>query len=273
MTAAGWALLAVGLVVGAPRVERLSTGQPRSGRAAAGDVEGGRGQDANLKAARQKAGHRRTRRISARRRPSSDSRRLQCLAAAAVGALCLLALPLLSAALACVTVVPAAAAAIGRLHAHGAATSRMSTARQSPFVLALVAAALRAGVPLARAVELAAPAADPQTAARLSTVVGLLKLGADADQAWLDDGTDPAWSVIARAARQSSRSGVRVARAFDELAIELRESRRSESLARADRAAVFAVAPLGLCFLPAFVCVGVIPVVIGICAHLGFALG
>ncbi|MDQ3055153.1 MAG: type II secretion system protein F, partial [Actinomycetota bacterium] len=36
---------------------------------------------------------------------------------------------------------------------------------------------------------------------------------------------------------------------------------------RAQRAGVALMAPLGLCFLPAFVCLGVVPVVVGIASR------
>ena len=48
------------------------------------------------------------------------------------------------------------------------------------------------------------------------------------------------------------------------LAADLREEDRASAVARAHRAGVWAMAPLGLCFLPAFICLGVIPVVAGV---------
>jgi hypothetical protein len=38
--------------------------------------------------------------------------------------------------------------------------------------------------------------------------------------------------------------------------------------ATAERAAVLIAGPLGLCFLPAFVCLGIVPVVAGLAGHL-----
>jgi pilus assembly protein TadC len=46
--------------------------------------------------------------------------------------------------------------------------------------------------------------------------------------------------------------------------MEARAERGRTATARARRAAVMVTAPLGLCFLPAFLAMGVLPVVIGL---------
>jgi pilus assembly protein TadC len=71
---------------------------------------------------------------------------------------------------------------------------------------------------------------------------------------------------VASTARRSAESGVRLARGFEVLADELRADSRAAAAARAQRAGVWAIAPLGLCFLPAFACLGIVPVIVGI-AH------
>ncbi|NED32958.1 hypothetical protein G3I64_10135, partial [Streptomyces sp. SID8499] len=48
------------------------------------------------------------------------------------------------------------------------------------------------------------------------------------------------------------------------LAADVRAERSRTATARARRAAVLVTGPVGLCFLPAFVAVGVLPVVIGL---------
>ena len=88
--------------------------------------------------------------------------------------------------------------------------------------------------------------------------------GADPEQVWagFDDGD--ALAPVAVAARRSADSGARLARTFDQLAGETRAVLRARSLARANRAGVSTLLPLGLCFLPAFVCLGIVPTVVGI---------
>jgi pilus assembly protein TadC len=52
------------------------------------------------------------------------------------------------------------------------------------------------------------------------------------------------------------------------LATEVRAGARERCEARAQRAGVLIAAPLGLCFLPAFLALGVVPVLIGLAAGL-----
>ena len=59
-------------------------------------------------------------------------------------------------------------------------------------------------------------------------------------------------------------SGARLAQALATVATELRAAHQAEALSRAERVGVWSLLPLGLCFLPAFVCLGVLPVVLGV---------
>lgn len=179
--------------------------------------------------------------------------------AVALGALALLG-PVTGAAVAAV-LAPVAVVTVGRLSARPA---RVRPDAGLPLLLDLVAAALRAGQPVASALELAAPAGQRGVQSILGQVAGLLRLGADPDQAWLLATTDPRLAPVARAAARSASSGARLALGFEQLATELRAEARAAAEARAQRAGVWAVAPLGLCFLPAFICLGVVPTVVGI---------
>jgi Flp pilus assembly protein TadB len=131
-----------------------------------------------------------------------------------------------------------------------------------PLTLDLAAAALRAGQPLAQALELAAPAARPGTASTLRSVATLSRLGAEASQAWAIAARAGPLQELAAVAVRSASSGIRLADAFERLASRLRAECGAAAAARAQRAGVWAMAPLAVCFLPAFVCVGVVPVVV-----------
>jgi pilus assembly protein TadC len=133
-----------------------------------------------------------------------------------------------------------------------------------PLVLDLAAAVLRGGRPLPDALELSAPAARADTAATLVRVARLLRLGADPAQAWAEVRADDGIRPVAPVAVRSSASGAKLAVAFERLAVELRAERAARAAARAERAGVFALAPLAACFLPSFVCLGVVPTVVGI---------
>jgi hypothetical protein len=52
--------------------------------------------------------------------------------------------------------------------------------------------------------------------------------------------------------------------ALRSLAADGRSAARAQTDAAVRRAGVWVLAPLGLCFLPAFLCLGVVPLVLGI---------
>ena len=131
-----------------------------------------------------------------------------------------------------------------------------------PLVLDLAAAALAVGQPLPRALEMAAPAGAAATRDELCRIARLLALGADPEDAWR--GASRGVAPLGAAARRSARSGAGLARTLTDLAAQVRAADRAAALARAHRAGVLAMLPLGLCFLPAFVCLGIVPSVAGL---------
>lgn len=133
-----------------------------------------------------------------------------------------------------------------------------------PLVLDLAAAALRSGRPLADALVLAAPAGSPAEAVALNRVAMLSRLGADAEQAWASLPRDGPWAELAAVAVRSAASGLKLASGFERLGAQIRAERASAAAARAHRAGVMAMAPLAACFLPSFVCLGIIPVLVGV---------
>ncbi|WP_067842710.1 type II secretion system F family protein [Nocardia lijiangensis] len=138
-------------------------------------------------------------------------------------------------------------------------------------VFDLLAACLRAGLPMAAAARAVATGAPWALAAALRTAADLLALGAEPGAAWERAARDaqgrPGAAEIdslARMARRSARSGASLAIAVGELADQHRAAIEDAAAARAERAGVLIGGPLGLCFLPAFLCLGIVPVVIGL---------
>ncbi|HEY5857876.1 MAG TPA: type II secretion system F family protein [Aldersonia sp.] len=128
----------------------------------------------------------------------------------------------------------------------------------------LLAACLRAGLPMPTAVGAIAALAPASLRESLRRSADLLALGADPEVAWRDAAADPATESLARVVRRSAASGSSLARTMDELARRRRQTEEDAAVARAERAGVLIGGPLGLCFLPAFVCLGIVPVVIGL---------
>jgi hypothetical protein len=55
-----------------------------------------------------------------------------------------------------------------------------------------------------------------------------------------------------------------LARGVADLAAESRSDAADAARATAERAGVLIAAPLGVCYLPAFLCLGIVPVVVGL---------
>ena len=132
----------------------------------------------------------------------------------------------------------------------------------------LLAACLRAGLPVPVAVRAVAEHLNGAAGVGLRRTAELLALGADPQQAWQPALDCPATARLARVARRSGRSGTALAESLTRLAAEVRAGAREQSEARAQRAGVLIAGPLGLCFLPAFLAIGVVPVVLGLASSL-----
>lgn len=129
-------------------------------------------------------------------------------------------------------------------------------------------ACLRAGLPLDRAVRAVAPLLPPAPAAALAGVADLAALGADPVTAWGPALEEPSTARLARAARRSARSGSAIAEVATTVAADVRAEAADAVAARAERAGVLVTGPLGLCFLPAFLALGIVPVVVGLAGPL-----
>lgn len=128
----------------------------------------------------------------------------------------------------------------------------------------LLAACLRAGMPVAEALSALADTVPTSAAAALRRTGELIALGAGPEEAWRPALECAATAPLARAARRTERSGSALAGAAADLAARVRAEVAESAQERAQRAGVLITLPLGLCFLPAFLVLGVVPVVIGL---------
>jgi Flp pilus assembly protein TadB len=134
----------------------------------------------------------------------------------------------------------------------------------------LLAACLRSGLPVSLAVRAVAQHMPSPAAAELSIIADRLALGADPHAAWEVPESSPLHK-LARAARRSAHSGASLATVAEAAAVEVRATALDLVAARGQRAGVLITGPLGLCFLPAFLALGVVPVVIGLASGLAVA--
>jgi pilus assembly protein TadC len=139
----------------------------------------------------------------------------------------------------------------------------VSVGRQLPAALDLLAACLAAGATPAHSLAAVGDAFDGEVGSMVSAVARLAMLGAPVETAWSSCLRDPRWAPIARAVIRAHHSGAALTDVLVHLADDRRRALRTDAQAAAERAGIAIVLPLGACFLPAFVLVGVVPVVAG----------
>lgn len=135
------------------------------------------------------------------------------------------------------------------------------------WLLDLLAVALLAGLPAHLALVAVGDAlepSDPHAAAPLHAAASRIRLGATPAQAWREVPGSEQVAPVAPILARATDGGGSVRAALGHAAQRMRSDADAEALTRAERAAVLVAGPLGLCFLPAFVCLGIVPVVIGL---------
>jgi Flp pilus assembly protein TadB len=171
-------------------------------------------------------------------------------------------------------VVLGAIAAVGldsvfrRLEPTAVRRRRERIAADLPATLDLLAACLDSGAAIPTALSTTAGAIGGPVGEILVTVAAALAVGVDPRTAWTLADADPAIAAVGRAVARAVESGAALGDVVTALADDARQSRSVAAAAAARRVGVSAVAPLGVCFLPAFVVVAVVPVVASLASGL-----
>lgn len=137
-----------------------------------------------------------------------------------------------------------------------------------PLATDLLAACLAAGAAPGEAAAAVGASLDGPAAEGLRRAAAELRLGGDPAAVWARFGRLPGAAGLARRLELAQTSGAPVAGVVAAEAAECRARRLRAAQGRARRAAVYATGPLGLCFLPAFLLIGVAPVVLGLAREL-----
>ncbi|MCX0244630.1 type II secretion system F family protein [Streptomyces drozdowiczii] len=141
-------------------------------------------------------------------------------------------------------------------------------ARQLPMAADLLAACLSAGAGPVEAAEAVGESLGGPVGDQLARTAAEIRLGGDPAVAWGRFGEIPGAAALAGCLDRAGSSGAPAAEPVARIAEALRTERARAAVARAQRAGVMVTAPVGLCFLPAFLSVGVAPVVIGLAGGL-----
>jgi pilus assembly protein TadC len=138
-------------------------------------------------------------------------------------------------------------------------------ARVSAFAVELVAACLDAGATPAAALQAAGEHVPGALGEALSSAADALSAGAPVEEALPEAGP---LAPVAAVFRRSSQTGSAMSEQLIGAAAQLRADEQFERLAKAHRVAVLSALPLGLCMLPAFLVLAVVPAVMGLGAGL-----
>ncbi|WP_433341037.1 type II secretion system F family protein [Streptomyces sp. CA-253872] len=137
-----------------------------------------------------------------------------------------------------------------------------------PLAADLLAACVAAGAGPVEAAEAVGGSLDGLVGERLRHVAAEIRLGGEPERAWALFGSLPGAGGLAGLLQRATTSGAPVAAPALALAADCRARWARAATARARRAGVLVTAPLGLCFLPAFLILGVAPVLLGLAGEL-----
>lgn len=151
---------------------------------------------------------------------------------------------------------------LGRFEPAHSVRAREEKVRALPLAAELLAAAVSAGSPTVPAAETVGAAVRGPLGAALTAAAASARVGVAPSAAWLalaDD--DVALRPLARALAGAALRGASPVAVLERVALDARDTARWAAEARVRSLGARAAAPLGLCFLPAFVLVGIVPLV------------
>lgn len=134
--------------------------------------------------------------------------------------------------------------------------------QQSPGALTLLIALLDAGIPITDAVLATAESTAEPLGPVLREVAISLRWGATMQSAWVPLVTCEPWTPVIAAMERSARTGASLSTVLAHAAREMRAERRARATVAARKAGVRAILPLVICCMPAFLALGILPVIV-----------
>jgi Flp pilus assembly protein TadB len=162
-----------------------------------------------------------------------------------------------------VVVAVAAWRFVGKMESPAARKRRERLAVGLPHVVDLMAACMSVGASPSSAIERVSRAVEAPMCQELAAISARLRFGVDPARVWSELGSHPQLGPLGRCVARATESGASVADAMHRLAADQRRASRAEVESRARAVGVKAAVPLGVCLLPAFILVGVVPLVAG----------
>ncbi|MDR2703353.1 MAG: type II secretion system F family protein [Cellulomonadaceae bacterium] len=131
-----------------------------------------------------------------------------------------------------------------------------------PIVLELLATALSVGVAIPRALAATGQAIGGATGIDLKRAGRRLEFGSDWREAWED--APPSFAIISDALRPAWEEGAAATDALRAAGQAARSAHQDAARVTAGKLGVRLVLPLGLCLLPAFVLIGLVPMLLSL---------
>lgn len=153
---------------------------------------------------------------------------------------------------------------LGRLRTGAQARRQAELTADLPQACDLLVACLEAGLPQRVGAEVVAGGLDGAIAERLAEAAAKIRLGLAEERAWQELSAEPALAGLARELARGAGSGVALAARLRALGLDARREAFAAAEVRAKKVGVQSVLPLMVCFLPAFVLLGVVPIVGGL---------
>jgi len=155
----------------------------------------------------------------------------------------------------------AAVVFLGKLEPAQTRHLREQTLDVLPEALDLLGACIRAGQPLRIAVSTVANVLGAPLEDQLRRVLHGISVGMSDEQAWLVLADDPVMGAVARDIARSAVWGTTMVDVLSQHSRQCRQQRSRQRLKAVKKVGVSSVVPLGVCYLPAFILLGVVPVI------------
>lgn len=154
----------------------------------------------------------------------------------------------------------------GREHPPQGAASAKRTAgdgiEKVPLMLDLLGTALESGLAIQNALHVVAGVSDHATCEALRRVAAALEMGVAWDEAWEGNTNRSGLAQLHAALSFGALTGASAASLLYAEAAQIRRAGARQAERRAAALGVKLVVPLGLCSLPAFIALGIVPVVL-----------
>ena len=151
--------------------------------------------------------------------------------------------------------------AADRIESPDVRRARSEVRRELPQVVQLLGITLGAGASVPSALGHVSTALPGRASESLRLARARLGVGVPPEQVWSDLAAQSGLEPLGRALSRADSSGVRITDAVRRLADDLAREQALEVEDKARTVGIRAALPLGLCLLPAFLVVGIVPVI------------